>query len=122
MSAPSVTAEEYAAWFGEIGQGDFDAALPFAEAAVRDLVGFNEPSLPYELTAWKRAVCSAIRVDRAYGFSHGLADGLASVTLGSYSASSGAASDGSARSWEADVRDAARRELAGTGLLYQGIA
>ena len=61
---------------------------------------------------------AVVAVDAAYGFSHGVGEGLASVTLGKFSASLGAAGTSQ---WRADARAAARRELAGTGLLYAGV-
>ena len=60
-----------------------------------------------------------VAVDAAYGFSHGVGEGLASVTLGKFSASLGA-SDGVSQ-WRTDAVAAARRELAWTGLLYTGV-
>lgn len=118
MERPAVSIGDYTARHGEIGEGDFNAALPAAEGIVADLVGLNRVELPFEIAAWKRAVCAAVAVDVAYGLSHGIGEGLASVTLGKFSASLGAAGTSQ---WRADARAAARRELAGTGLLYAGV-
>ena len=86
------------------------------------MVGLNRVELPFEVTAWKRAVCAAVKADAAYGFSHGIGEGLSSVSLGKFSMSSRSdAADGASSAWLADVRAAARRELAGTGLLYAGV-
>ena len=116
MERPSVTLEDYLDAHGEIGEGDFKAALPAALGVVADLVGLND--IAGEEDAWRRAVLAVVAVDAAYGFSHGVGEGLASVTLGKFSASLGAAGTSQ---WRADARGAARRELAGTGLLYAGV-
>ncbi len=117
MERPTVTAEDYRDAYGEIGEDDFKAALPAALGVVADLVGLND--IAGEEDAWKRAVLAVVAVDAAYGFSHGVGEGMASVTLGKFSASLGAA--GGASPWRADAAAAARRELAGTGLLYAGV-
>lgn len=116
MERPSVTLEDYLDAHGEIGEGDFKAALPAALGVVADLVGLND--IAGEEDAWRRAVLAVVAVDAAYGFSHGVGEGMASVTLGKFSASLGAAGTSQ---WRADARAAARRELAGTGLLYAGV-
>ena len=118
MSHPNVTLEDYRGVYGEIAEGDFDAALLAAEGTVADLVGLNRVELPFEIAAWRRAVLAVVAVDAAYGFSHGVGEGMASVTLGKFSASLGAAGTSQ---WRADAVAAARRELAGTGLLYAGV-
>ncbi|MCI9495998.1 MAG: hypothetical protein HFJ67_10240 [Adlercreutzia mucosicola] len=116
MERPSVTLEDYRDAYGEIGEGDFKAALPAALGVVADLVGLND--IAGEEDAWRRAVLAVVAVDAAYGFSHGVGEGMASVTLGKFSASLGAAGTSQ---WRADAVAAARRELAGTGLLYAGV-
>lgn len=116
MERPSVTLEDYRDAYGEIGEGDFKAALPAALGVVADLVGLND--IAGEEDAWRRAVLAVVAVDAAYGFSHGVGEGLASVTLGKFSASLGAAGTSQ---WRADAVAAARRELADTGLLYAGV-
>ena len=116
MERPSVTLEDYRDAYGEIGEGDFKAALPAALGVVADLVGLND--IAGEEDAWRRAVLAVVAVDAAYGFSHGVGEGMASVTLGKFSASGGAAGTSQ---WRADAVAAARRELAGTGLLYAGV-
>lgn len=109
--------EDYREAHGEIGEDDFKAALPAALGVVADLVGTNDIAGGED--AWRRAVMAVVAVDAAYGFSHGVGEGLASVTLGKFSASLGA-SDGVSQ-WRADAVAAARRELAWTGLLYTGV-
>lgn len=104
MERPSVTLEDYLDAHGEIGEGDFKAALPAALGVVADLVGLND--IAGEEDAWRRAVLAVVAVDAAYGFSHGVGEGLASVTLGKFSASLGAAGTSQ---WRADARAAARR-------------
>lgn len=118
MERPSVTLEDYRDAHGEIGEGDFKAALPAALGVVADLVGLND--IAGEEDAWKRAVLAVVAVDAAYGFSHGVGEGMASVTLGKFSASGGGSASGGSQ-WLSDARAAARRELAGTGLLYSGV-
>lgn len=122
MARPTVGIGEYRGWFGDIGEEDFASALPAAEGVVAELVGLNRVELPFEVTAWKRAVCAAVKSDAAYGFSHGIGEGLSSVALGKFSTSSRPdAGDGAVSAWLRDARAAARRELAGTGLLYAGV-
>lgn len=121
MTAPATnqlpSLEDYREAHGEIGEDDFKAALPAALGVVADLVGTNDIAGGED--AWRRAVMAAVSVDAAYGFSHGVGEGLASVTLGKFSASLGA-SDGVSQ-WRTDAVAAARRELAWTGLLYTGV-
>lgn len=109
--------EDYREAHGEIGEDDFKAALPAALGVVADLVGTNDIAGGED--AWRRAVMAVVAVDAAYGFSHGVGEGLASVTLGKFSASLGAS--GCASQWRTDAVAAARRELAWTGLLYTGV-
>lgn len=109
--------EDYREAHGEIGEDDFKAALPAALGVVADLVGPNDVTGGED--AWRRAVMAVVAVDAAYGFSHGVGEGLASVTLGKFSASLGAS--GCASQWRTDAVAAARRELAWTGLLYTGV-
>lgn len=117
MTAPATnqlpSLEDYREAHGEIGEDDFKAAL----GVVADLVGTNDIAGGED--AWRRAVMAVVAVDAAYGFSHGVGEGLASVTLGKFSASLGA-SDGVSQ-WRTDAVAAARRELAWTGLLYTGV-
>lgn len=121
MTAPATnqlpSLEDYREAHGEIGEDDFKAALPAALGVVADLVGTNDIAGGED--ALRRAVMAVVAVDAAYGFSHGVGEGLASVTLGKFSASLGA-SDGVSQ-WRTDAVDAARRELAWTGLLYTGV-
>ncbi|WP_148042718.1 hypothetical protein [Adlercreutzia equolifaciens] len=70
--------------------------------------------------AYIRAVCAAVDVDDAYGASGGIGEAVASVTLGKFSATMGG--NGSASLYQADMRLAIARELAGSSLLYQGVA
>ena len=64
---------------------------------------------------------AAVSWDAAYGFSHGIGEGEESVTLGKFSYSASSPAPGSSP-WRDEVRAAARRELVGSGLLYQGLA
>lgn len=119
MLLPEVTYDRYAELGGALDEGAFKGSLRAAVAAVRDIIGFNEPSTNEQVGAYERAVCAAVDVDRAYGGSGGIGEGLASVGIGSFSASVG---NGSGEGgYLADMRRAIRRELSGSGLLYQGI-
>lgn len=105
------------------GANQWDDVLPHmahAVAAVREVIGFNEPEGEEQAAAYKAAVCAALDVDAAYGFSGGLAEGLQSVTMGSVSLGM-AQADGQASAYDRDMRRAIARELRGTGLLYAGL-
>ena len=110
----------------EVGSADYKGArtwdevcahLPAAVAAVREVMGFNEPEGEEQCRAYRAAVCAALDVDAAYGFSGGVAEGLQSMTVGSFSATLGQQDGQSA--YEQDMQRAVRRELSGTGLLCQ---
>lgn len=110
----------------EVGSADYRGAhtwdevcahLPAAVAAVREVMGFNVPEGEEQVAAYKAAVCAALDVDAAYGFSGGVAEGLQSMTVGSLSVTLGLQDGQSA--YEQDVQRAIRRELSGTGLLCQ---
>lgn len=92
------------------------AHLPAAVSAVREVIGFNVPEGEEQVAAYKAAVCAALDVDAAYGFSGGVGDS-GTVRLGSLTIEQG--QGGSA--YEADVSKAVRRALSGSGLLYQGL-
>ena len=92
------------------------AHLPAAVSAVREAIGFNVPEGEEQVAAYKAAVCAALDVDAAYGFSGGVCDS-GTVRLGSLTIEQG--QGGSA--YEADVSKAVRRALSGSGLLYQGL-
>lgn len=110
----------------EVGSADYKGAytwdevcahLPAAVAAVREVMGFNVPEREEQVAAYKAAVCAALDVDAAYGFSGGVAEGLQSMTVGSFSVTLGQQDGQSA--YEQDMQRAIRRELSGTGLLCQ---
>lgn len=114
----------------EVGSADYKGAhtwdevcahLPAAVAAVREAMGFNVPEGAEQAAAYKAAVCAALDVDAAYGFSDGIGEGLQSMTVGSFSASMGQQQGAQASAYEQDMRRAIQRELSGTGLLYQGL-
>lgn len=90
--------------------------FPAAVSAVREAIGFNVPEGEEQVAAYKAAVCAALDVDAAYGFSGGVCDS-GTVRLGSLTIEQG--QGGSA--YEADVSKAVRRALSGSGLLYQGL-
>lgn len=111
----------------EVGSADYRGAytwdevcahLPAAVAAVREVMGFNVPEGEEQVAAYKAAVCAALDVDAAYGFSGGVAEGLQSMTLGSFSVALGQQQGGQS-AYEQDMQRAIRRELSGTGLLCQ---
>ena len=110
----------------EVGSADYRGActrdevcahLPAAVAAVREVMGFNVPEGEEQVAAYKAAVCAALDVDAAYGFSGGVAEGLQSMTVGSLSVTLGL--QGGQSAYEQDMQRAIRRELSGTGLLCQ---
>ncbi len=119
MPLPSVTYELYQGQGGTLGEDAFEASLRAAVSAVRDAIGYNEPQDAEDEAAYIRAVCAGVDVDDAYGASGGIGEAIASVTLGKFSASMGG--NGAASPYEADMRRAVRRELAGSGLLYAGV-
>lgn len=120
MTLPEVTYSDYE---GALSEERFDLSLKAAKAYVRELIGFNEPANTDQITAYKAAVCAAVDVDAAYGASGGIGEGLASLSIGSVSFSSGSQSQGNAtNAYKADIQSAIRRELVGSGLLYQGLA
>lgn len=121
MPLPSVTYELYKGQGGTLGEDAFDASLRAAVSAVHAVIGANEPADADDEDAYARAVCAAADVDAAYGASGGIGEGLASVTLGKFSASLGSAASG-ASAYDVDMARAVRRELVGSSLLYQGIA
>ena len=100
-------------WGGSLPEAAFTASLRHAAAAVSDIVGFNDAA---GSDAAKRAVCAAVDVDAAWGGDGGAASG-GSVSIGSFSASSGTGDAG----YDSDMRRAIRAQLVGTGLLYQGV-
>lgn len=117
MPLPQVAYSDYEQRGGALGEDAFTASLRAAVAAVREVVGFNEPQDADDEDACIRAVCAAVDVDQAYGGSGGIGEGLSSVTLGRFSATM--AAGGSA--YDADMRRAIRRELIGSSMLYQGL-
>ena len=119
MMTPSVTYEEYTGYGGRLAEGAFDASLASAVSSVREVIGFNAPSTEAQREAYVVAVCAAVDVDAAYGASGGIGESVASVAIGAFSASMQDA--GGASAYDIDMRRAIRRELQGSGLLYQGI-
>ncbi len=117
MNYPQLTYEKY----GELGGGNseesFNASLRTAYAKVHEVIGFNDPENAPE--AYLRAVCAAVDVDVYYGSSGGIGEGLSSISVGSFSASMGTVDASSV--YDSDMRSTIRRELVGSGLLYQGI-
>ena len=122
MELPSVTYDRYMELGGKVEESGFDASLGAAVSAVREVIGYNEPMDDEDVCAYERAVCAAIAVDYAYGASGGIGERIASVTLGRFSASTGAGSTFASSPYDEDMQRAIRRELIGSSLLYQGIA
>lgn len=115
MGTRAPTYEDYlAAGRRELSAEEFEAALPHATAAVRDLIFPNEPDGSEE---WARAVMAACEVDAAYGCSGGIMEG-GGFTVGSFSWNPGTGIEGSYRR---DMQAAVQSELLGTPLLYQGL-
>lgn len=120
MALPELTYERYSQLGGKLDLEDFDASRRAAHAAVRYVVGFNKPEGPEQTEAYERAVAAAVDVDAYYGASGGVGEAAASTTLGKFSISG--LSDSGTSAYDLDMRRAIRRELSGTGLLYQGIS
>lgn len=115
MGTRAPTYEDYlATGRRELSAEEFEAALPHATAAVRDLIFPNEPDGSEE---WARAVMAACEVDAAYGCSGGAMEG-GGFTVGSFTWSPGT---GDASTYRSDMEAAIRRELLGTPLLFSGI-
>lgn len=119
MSLPQLTYDRYGQLGGRASEERFNASLRTAESCVREIIGFNIPDKTNE-EAYERAVCAAVEVDIYYGGSGGVGENAASFSLSKFSVSSGSSSGQS--SYKMDMTQAIRRELIGSGLLYQGIA
>ncbi len=115
--APEVAYADYQGWGGELSEDDFNASLRAARAAVKSIVGLNEPQGDDDARAYANAVCAAVDVDARYGASAGIGEGGSSVRLGSFSISGGSGSS----CYDADMSRAIGRELLGSSLLYQGV-
>ena len=117
------TYEGYVSAGGELDASRFHSSLAHALAFVRETVWPNSPSGEEQGRAWERAVYACVDVDAQYGASGGVGDGAQSVSIGSFSMSAGSAtsSQGTDSGWLADMRRAALRELAGSGLLWMGL-
>lgn len=121
MTLPTLTYEDYLKLGGELSEEGFTSSLSAACAAVREVIGFNEPEDDADAEAYKRAVVAAVEVDAAYGHSSGIGESADSISIGSFSASSGRDSGAGISSYDADTRRVIRRELIGSTLLYQGV-
>lgn len=118
---PDVTYADYAECGGEADEGKFNASLIHAKAAVRDIIGFNEPRNEREEKAYRAAVCAAVDVDLRHGGSGGIGEGGGSYTIGSYSHGSAAVSSAKRNNYDIDMARAIKPHLVGTSLLYQVI-
>lgn len=120
MALPEVTYEHYQGCYGgALGEEAFNASRRAAAASVAEVIGFNAPEGAYQTVAYRNAVCAAADVDAAYGASGGIGENVASVAVGAFSATLAGTAGVSA--YDLDMRRAIRRELQGSGLLYQGI-
>lgn len=116
---PEVSYADYRSWGGRAGEESFSASLPHAAASVREVIGFNEPFGYEQERAYRAAVSAAVDVDIAHGQTGGT-DGGASFSIGSFSM--GSAAGGGRSDYDRDMDRAVRRELVGTGLLFQGVS
>ena len=98
---------------GTMDEAAFRASLRHASAAVKERIWPNEPDGSDE---YKCAVCAAAEVEAAYGNNGGVQGGMASFTVGAFSATSAGRG-----SYGADMASVIDRELAGSPLLYRGI-
>lgn len=117
MALPEVTSDDY---HGAHTWDKVSGHLPAAVAAVREVMGFNVPEGEEQEAAYRAAVCAALDVDAAYGFSGGVAEGGGSMRLGSFTIEAGG-SGAYGSAYERDMARAIRRALSGSGLLYQGL-
>lgn len=106
---------ESADYHGTHTWDDVRPHLGAAVAAVREVIGFNVPEGEEQVAAYKAAVCAALDVDAAYGFSGGI-EASGSVRLGSLTIE-----QGQGGGYDAAMDRAVRRALSGSGLLYQGL-
>lgn len=98
---------------GGMAEATFRASLRHAAAAVKDHIWPNEPDGSDE---YKNAVCAAAEVEAAYGNNGGVQGGMASFTVGAFSATSAGRG-----SYAEDMGAAIGRELSGSPLLYGGL-
>jgi len=112
--ATSPTYDFYTANGGTLEESAFNRALSHGVAAVSDVIGYNEVD-DTTLEAYQKAVCAAIDVDAAYGFSGGVQEGASSMSIGAFSISAGAPS------YASDMRQVITPVLRTTGLLFQGL-
>lgn len=116
MPFPEVAYEDFTEEFGcRVSSEEFRACLPHARALVRGLIWPNEPATPEQEDAYMLAVCAAVEADAEGGCGHGLAE-PGGFAIGSFSVSGAPAEAGSQA-----MAGAARRQLAGSGLLYMGV-
>ena len=111
MSKP----KPYYSWYvteygGTVPEAAFDASLTAACSLVDYLLGWREPEGDGQEQAYMRACCAACEAFAMYG--QGQSGGF---SIGSFSVSGGASSGTDLAS------EAARRELALTGLLFCGV-
>ena len=121
MTLPVLTYEDYVQLGGLLSEERFGSSLCAACASVREIIGFNEPEDETDTEAYKRAVVAAVEVDAAYGHSSGIGEGADSISIGSFSISSGSESGTDVSAYDADMRRVIRRELIGSTLLFQGL-
>ncbi len=104
---------------GTATEAAFGELLPAAASAVGWLIGFNEPQERHEVPC-KRAVCAALDSYATTGTGNAIkAAGDTSMTIGSFSVSTGVRAD--SRTPDRAARDAAETELFSTGLLFAGV-
>lgn len=116
MALPICTYKDYADKGGTLSEKDYKASLAAALTAVHEIIGHNEPMDAEDTQAYQNAVYAAIKVDNAYGASGGIGESMASVTMGKFSASTGAVSP-----YRHDMTAAIHGALVGSSLLYQGL-
>ena len=98
---------------GSMAEAAFKASLRHAVSSVKEHIWPNEPDGSDE---YKNAVCAAAEVEAAYGNNGGVQGGMASFTVGAFSATSSGRG-----SYAEDMGEAIERELSGSPLLYRGL-
>lgn len=121
MALPEVTYADYEAWGGALDEDAFDVSVGHARARVRELVWLNEVDTDERAAAFRAAVCAAVDVDAAYGSTGGVGESGGGFSIGSFSMSAQSGAKAQESSYDRDMARAIRAELAGTGLLYQGV-
>lgn len=106
-------------YYGQASEVAFKASLRTAINKVNYIIYPNEVT-DETLEAYQIAICAAVDVDIAHGGSGGVGENTGSMSVGSFSISSGS-SGGALTEYENEIRRAIEEPLVGTGLLFMGL-